>query len=141
MFNTFFIILETTEKLVKSVVSTLWDKDAPSYILGWKLALTVSTSTTAQTFLTALAEYLNRNQLESSRLYSSAEKNTGGSRQEVHRAAHLLFSLGYGTGEESHDMVEEIMFQGRVYGSGVLRALICIQSGWPVGVKSSKGNS
>ncbi|KAG0288982.1 telomere binding protein [Linnemannia gamsii] len=129
------------QKLVKSVVSTLWDRDAPTDTLGWKLALTASTSTTAQTFLTALAEYLNGNQLESSRLYSSVEKNMGGSRQEVHKAAHLLLSLGYGTGEESNDMVEDILFQGRVYGSGVLRALICIQSGWPIGVKSSKDSA
>jgi hypothetical protein len=135
-----FNILETTEKVVKSVVSTLWDKDAPTDTLGWKLALTCSTSTTAQTFLTALTEYLNGNQLKSSRLYSSAENNTGSSRQEVLKAAHLLFSLGYGEGEERNDMVEEILFRGRVYGSGILRALICIQSGWPIGVKSSKGN-
>ncbi|KAF9143550.1 telomere binding protein [Mortierella sp. GBA39] len=128
--------------LVKSGVSTLWDKDAPADALGWKLALTASTSTTAQTFLTALVEYLNGNQLESNRLYSSTENITESSRQEVHKAAHLLFSLGYGAGagagEEGTDMVEEILFQGRVYESGVLRALICIQSGWPTGVKSSK---
>ncbi|KAK5814387.1 telomere length regulation protein-domain-containing protein [Linnemannia elongata] len=128
--------------LVKSVVSTLWDKDAPADTLGWKLALTASASTTAQIFLTALAEYLNGNQLESNRLYSSPEKSTESSRRQVHKAAHLLFSLGYGAGagaaEESNDMIEEILFQGRVYGSGLLRALICIQSGWPTGVKSSK---
>lgn len=138
-----FLVLETIGTLIKSVVSTLWDKDAPTDTLGWKLALTASTSTTAQTFLTALAEYLNGNQLDSSRLYSSAEKSTESSRQEVHKAAHLLFLLGYGAGpgagEESSDMIEEILFQGRVYGSGVLRALVCIQSGWPTGVKSSKG--
>ena len=139
----YLCILETIGTLVKSVVSTLWDKDAPADTLGWKLALTASTSTTAQTFLTALAEYLNGNQLESGGPYSSAEKSTENSQQEVHKAAHLLFSLGYGAGagagEESNDMIEEILFQGRVYGSGVLRALICIQSGWPTGVKSSKG--
>lgn len=138
-----FFNLETIGTLVKSVVSTLWVKDAPADTLGWKLALTASTSTTALAFLVALAEYLNGNQLEPSQLYSSAEKNTESSRQEVHKAAHLLFSLGYGAGagagEESNDMIEEILFQGRVYGSGVLRALVCIQSGWPTGVKSSKG--
>ncbi|KAF8938055.1 telomere binding protein [Haplosporangium gracile] len=124
--------------LVKLVVSTLWDKDAPEEALGWKLSLTGSTSTTAQTFLTALAEYLNRNQLETSRLYGSTEKSMDDSRQEVHKVAHLLFSLGFGPEKESSDMIEEILFQGRVYGSGVLRALICIQSGWPTGVKSRK---
>ncbi|KAF9092681.1 telomere binding protein [Mortierella sp. GBA35] len=114
--------------LVKSVLSTLWNKDSPADTLGWKLALTATTSTTSQAFLTILIEYLNRNQLESRR-FNSAECP----QEEVYRAAHLLLTLGYGPGEDNGDMIEEILFQGRVYGSGVLRALICIQSGWPAG--------
>ncbi|KAG0280362.1 telomere binding protein [Linnemannia exigua] len=127
--------------LVKSVVSALWDKDSSAETVGWRLALAASTPTTAQTFLSALTGYLNANQLESSRLYTSTAKSTNGSRQEVHKAAHLLVSLGYGGGEDNNDIVGEILFQGRVYGSGVLRALICIQSGWPTGVKSGKDSA
>ncbi|KAF9905608.1 telomere binding protein [Linnemannia zychae] len=123
--------------IVKSVVSTLWDKDSPTDTLGWKLALTASSSTLAQTFLTALAEYLNANQLESSQL----SNNPSNSQQEVHKAAHLFYLLGFGVGEDSNDMVEEVLFQGRVYGAGVVRALICIQSGWPTGVNSSKDSA
>ncbi|KAK3844444.1 MAG: telomere length regulation protein-domain-containing protein [Linnemannia gamsii] len=136
-----FLRLGFGRTLVKSVVSTLWDKDSSADTLGWKLALTVSASTTAQTFLSALTEYLNTNQLESSQLYPKTAETTNGSRQEVHKAAYLLASLGYGGGEDSNDIVEEILFQGRVYGSGVLRALVCIQSGWPTGVKSGKDSA
>jgi hypothetical protein len=124
---------------VKLVVSTLWDKDSPKDALGWKLALTASSSTTAQTFLAMLVEFLNTNQLEPSRIYPPAAKTLDSSRNEVHKAAYLLISLGYGAGEDGNDMVEEVLFQGRVHGSGVARALICIQSGWPTSIRSSKG--
>jgi len=138
--SSFFIA--TIGVLVESVVTSLWGKDLPAHTLGWKLALTASTSTTAQTFLTALADYLNRNQLESHRLSPSAAENTEKDTQrEVHKAAYLLLSLGYGPEEENNSMIEEILFQGRVYGTGVLRALICIQSGWPTSVKSNKGKA
>jgi hypothetical protein len=76
----------------------------------------------------------------------------------VHRTAQLLISIGFGTesedqGEhekgdkkrkttnENSGMIEEVLFQGREYGLGVLRTLICIQTGWPTGVRSGKGNT
>lgn len=80
----------------------------------------------------------------------------------VHRAAHLLISIGFGTeveeggkrGDEKRNkkkktanandnsrMVEEILFQGKEFGLGVLRTLICIQTGWPTGVRTDKGIS
>ncbi|KAF9934824.1 telomere binding protein [Linnemannia zychae] len=124
--------------LVKLLMSILWGASSQADSLGWRMALTAFNSTTAQTFLTALIEYLNKNNLESSRIYPSVDKSIDKSQNEVHTAAHLLFSLGYGVGGESNSMIEEILFQGRVYGLGVLRALICIQSGWPQDVASSK---
>ncbi|KAI1313037.1 telomere binding protein [Mortierella claussenii] len=75
----------------------------------------------------------------------------------VHRGANLLVSIGFGTqevnnilkssksnsdqGESNNALVDEVLFQGRIFGIGVLRMLVCIQSGWPTGVRSDKDSA
>ncbi|KAG0010978.1 telomere binding protein [Entomortierella chlamydospora] len=151
-----FLRLGYAKILVESMVSQIWDKDMDSKCLGWKLALTHTASpATVSQFLVALVEHFNRNQLDfesSQRRQSLLPKNsapTADQQQQleiVHRAAKILVAIGFGTSDEKMDsnknnnnaMVEQILFQGRVYGIGVLRMLICVQSGWPTGVQSGK---
>ncbi|KAK3810327.1 MAG: telomere length regulation protein-domain-containing protein [Benniella sp.] len=76
----------------------------------------------------------------------------------VHRTAQMLISIGFGvdsedrgehekgdkkqkTTNENSGMIEEVLFQGREYGLGVLRTLICIQTGWPTGVRLDKDSA
>ncbi|KAF9396406.1 telomere binding protein [Mortierella sp. AD011] len=151
-----FLRLGYAKILVESMVSQIWDKDMDSKCLGWELALTHTASpATVSQFLVALVEHFNRNQLDfesSQRRESLISKNstlTADQQQQldiVHRAAKILVAIGFGTSDEKMDsnknnnnaMVEQILFQGRVYGIGVLRMLICVQSGWPTGVQSGK---
>lgn len=162
------MVIYVLEILVASVISTLWNSPS-NRALGWRLVLANATSLgTAQLFLTTLIKHLNEHQLDfniSNRHRLSTQK---GGQQElmsaeyqlamVHRAAQLLISIGFGmdlegegghgkggqkrkTTNENNGMIEEVLFQGKEYGLGVLRMLICIQTGWPTGVQSNKGNA
>jgi hypothetical protein len=154
--------------LIESVVSKLWGKEIhdKSY-LGWRLVLTFKESTGIESqFLMLLIEYLDKNQLNLERLsngYSKEPKSESLEQQKhlalVHRASNLLVSIGYGVDHEtdhkssSHDnshshhsssnnnngIIHQVLFQGRVFGIGVLRTLICVQCGWPTSVKTIKG--
>ncbi|KAF8927557.1 telomere binding protein [Dissophora ornata] len=140
--------------LIELVVSTLWNSDISTKASGWRLALLhASSSGTAQLFLSNLIEYFDLHQLDFSSNHSSTSKETLEEQQlaTVHRAAYILISLGYGVNPEqqkqnnkkesdnyNNAMVNEILFQGRVYGTGVLRTLICIQSAWPAAVRATK---
>jgi hypothetical protein len=146
---------------------------------GWKLVLTHTTSPgTLQLFLTTLIKHLHDHQLNfdhssSGRLLSQPNPKSDRQQQEyqlavVHRAAHLLISIGFGAvsdpddtqakgnekgdgnksrkrkessvnGNNNNRMIEDMLFQGREYGLGVLRTLICIQTGWPTSVQTDKG--
>ncbi|KAG0219094.1 telomere length regulation protein-domain-containing protein [Mortierella sp. GBAus27b] len=169
--------------LVESVISTLWPLDSGSgdASRGWKLVLTHTTSPgTLQLFLTTLIKHLHNHQLDfdhggsnssssSGRLLSQSNPKSDSQQPEyqlavVHRAAHLLISIGFGAVPDVDDtqakgkegdgnksrkrkessvngnnrMIEDMLFQGREYGLGVLRTLICIQTGWPTSVKTDK---
>ncbi|KAF9103435.1 telomere binding protein [Mortierella sp. AM989] len=144
-----FLRLGYGKILVESMVSDLWDKDKKSMdtkCLGWRLALTHTASpSTASQFLTVLVEYFNRNQL------NFDQKNPIAVAQQlpaIQRAANLLVGIGFGTVDDTKNtsninnvMIEQVLFQGRVFGIGVLRMLICIQSGWPTPVRSHKDST
>ncbi|KAF8978394.1 TEL2, telomere maintenance protein 2 [Entomortierella lignicola] len=69
---------------------------------------------------------------------------------KIHRAAKILVAIGFGTTDDGRDsdtkgdgfnnnaLVEHVLFQGRVYDIGVLRMLICVQSGWPSNAQTGK---
>ncbi|KAG0005182.1 TEL2, telomere maintenance protein 2 [Modicella reniformis] len=160
--------------VVELVVSALWKSPSVARASEWKLVLTNTPSPgSAQLFLTTLIEYLNRHQLDfcdSSGHHHPMQKHHANSERKelissaecqlavVHRAAHLLISIGFdpemekeGGNEkvkkrkrmknENGEMIEWILFQGKVFGLGVLRTLICIQTGWPTGVRSDKDSA
>ncbi|KAG0260527.1 telomere binding protein [Mortierella polycephala] len=129
--------------LVESLMSTLWAADSKEKSIAWKLALANTTSRgTTQLLLTTLMEYLDRHQLNISSIPNRMEPFTQLSDEEqramVHTSAKLLESLGFGIGEPNNVMIEEVLFQGRVFGVGVLRTLICIQTGWPSAIQTDK---
>ncbi|KAG0362099.1 telomere binding protein [Gamsiella multidivaricata] len=132
--------------LVELVVSVLWGSSVSTVASGWKLVLSHTSSPgTTQLFLTALMDYLDKNQLDfnsgDNLLRQHRPQDTISEDQKleaVQRGANLLISIGFGAEEKNNGMVGEVLLQGRVFGLGALRMLICIQSGWPTGVRSNK---
>ncbi|KAF9991168.1 telomere binding protein [Mortierella antarctica] len=127
-----FLRLGHGKTLAESLVSECWNTHS-SLELGLRRVLTASPSSpgTAQLFLTTMMEYLDREQLAIDRHHhlSSVENQ----RAAVHRAARLLVSIGFGIGEKNNSMVEGVLSQGKVFGIGTLRTLICVQTDSRIG--------
>ncbi|KAG0348034.1 telomere binding protein [Podila minutissima] len=148
--------------LVQVMATTLWGVEDSSRAKGWRTALSSCSPGVVQLVLTALVEYLQADRLDfgdsinnklakkdaiprSDQILSPKEQLS-----RVHKAAQMLADLGYGAvpfslHQDVHQnisdhgvMVGQILTQGKVYRLGVLRALICVQSGWPKGVQSTE---
>ncbi|KAF9912870.1 telomere binding protein [Lobosporangium transversale] len=128
----------------------------------------LSSPSIAHLFLGALVEYLDRHQLNFKQgIRGSMTKGTGTTSTSaqsqlaaVHNAANMIKLIGFGAGQQYKDeksnssssnsesgdknqdagseAIDQVLFQGRVYGVGVLRMLICIQSGWPTNAHANK---
>lgn len=84
-------------------------------------------------------ESLDGEQLAFGKHHSSSSTSAESQLVAVHKAARLLVSIGFGLGEKNNQMVEGVLSQGKVFGIGTLRMLICVQTGWPAALKVGKG--
>ncbi|KAG0023442.1 telomere binding protein [Podila clonocystis] len=146
--------------LVQVMVTALWGVEDSSRAKGWRTAISSCSPGIVQLVLAALVVYLQADRLDfgdsnkltkkgsiarSDQILSPKEQLS-----RVHKAAQMLADLGYGAvpfdlNRDLHQnlsdhgvMVGRILMQGKVYGLGVLRALVCVQSGWPKGVQATE---
>ncbi|KAF9573888.1 telomere binding protein [Mortierella alpina] len=118
--------------LAESLVSACWNTNS-SLEHGVKLVLTVSSPVTASLLLTSMVEYFDGQQLAFGKDQHLSSTSVESQRAAVHRAARLLVSIGFGLGEKNNNMVEDLLSQGKVFGIGTLRMLICVQTDSGVG--------
>ncbi|KAG0336632.1 telomere binding protein [Podila horticola] len=148
--------------LVRVMATTLWGVQDSSRAKGWQAALSNCSPGVTQLVLTALVEHFQADRLDfGDSVNSKLTKKSSVARSDqilspkeqlsrVHKAAQMLVDLGYGTVpfallQDLHQnlsdngvMVGRILMQGKVYSLGVLRALVCVQSGWPRGVQATE---
>lgn len=129
---------------------------------GWLAALSSCSPGVVQLVLTALADHFQADRLDfGDNVYKSTNKGSTIQLDQilspkeqlsrVHKAAQILVDLGFGAehGDDkssksnssgNNGMVAQVLIQGKVYSMGVLRTLVCVQSGWPRGVQAAEGN-
>lgn len=158
-----FCIYAKLAILVRVMATTLWGVQDSSRAKGWQAALSSCSPGVTQLVLTALVEHFQADRLDfGDSINSKLTKKISVARSDqilspkeqlsrVHKAAQMLVDLGYGTVpfallQDLHQnlsdngvMVGRVLTQGKVYSLGVLRALVCVQSGWPRGVQATEG--
>ncbi|KAG0085818.1 telomere binding protein [Podila epicladia] len=156
-----FIRLGYGAVLAQVMATTLWGIEDSSRAKDWRTALSNCSPGVAQLLLTALVEYLQADRLDFENNISNKLTKKGSITRSdqillpkeqlsrVHKSAQMLVDLGYGTTSfalhqdlqnvSDHGiMVGQILTQGKIYRLGVLRALVCVQSGWPRGVQATE---
>ncbi|KAF9214360.1 telomere binding protein, partial [Podila verticillata] len=148
--------------LVQVITTTLWGVQDSSRAKGWLAALSSCSPGVAQLVLTALADHLQADHLDfGDNVYNKSTNKSSIIRSDqilspkeqlsrVHKAAQILVDLGFGVEHGDDDssrssssnnaMITQVLIQGKVYSMGVLRTLVCVQSGWPRGVQATEGS-
>ncbi|KAG0053937.1 telomere binding protein [Gryganskiella cystojenkinii] len=126
--------------LVETMFAQMWDPPSDTHARGWRQALGRVPPGVARTFLLTVVEQLQKSKLNFDNR-SHMDLLATDRLSAVHRGTRLLVNLGYGSDDQNSSLVDDILFQGRVFYTDVLRVLICVQSGWPSSGSFSKDSA